>query len=163
MFEAKIKLIKIDKRGYSEALGKAVDVQMRQAARAWLRAVMFNIPIYTGMARGSLLPVGRFLSVAIPIKPVAKRKYGDAAAGAALSSFKFERDDGFVWTFSFSTEIPHFLINEFNVGLGSPPLRHPTPWKSMEAGKIAWTEYLTTELTRKIPKITDWITLVQIG
>jgi len=159
MFEAKIKLIKIDRRGYTEALGKAVDVQIRQAARAWLREVMIHIPVYSGMAKGSLLPLGRFLNVAIPIQPVAKRKYGDVAAGDALGSFKFERDDNFVWTFSFSTEVPHFLINEFNVGLGSPPLRHPTPWNSFAAGKVAWTQYLTTELSRKIPKISEWITL----
>jgi hypothetical protein len=159
-FEFKLRLLKINKRGYTEALQKAVDTQVRQAAREWLRTVMIHVPVYSGQAAASLVPLGRHLHVAIPIHPdpVARRRYpGGISIGESQGTFSFS-SEGWVSTFTFSTEVPHYLINEFNAGLGSPPLRHPTPWASMEHGRNAFMAYLQENLKSRIPKITDYIT-----
>lgn len=157
-YKAKIRTIEFKSKEFSEALREAVAVQTRQATREWLRAVVQRVPVYTGMARGSFLPLSRFLRVAVPINPVAQRNYGNPESGAAMSSYRFywRRQ---TYTFTFNTEVPHYLINEINVGLGSPPLRHPTPWHSLDAGKIAFFNYLESNLKEKVPRILDYIVL----
>lgn len=158
-----MKVLKFDKKGYTQALQKEIDTQIRQAARAWLRAVITQVPVYSGQARASLLPLGRYLRVAIPISPTIEarkqRRYQGAISlgesqGQDAYSFNHE---GYVSSFSFSINVPHYLINEFNVGLGQPPLIHPTPWKSLDAGEIAFREYLTQNLQKRIPKISEYI------
>ncbi len=64
----------LDPGRYTKTLDKSMNVQLRQAARAWLRAVILKVPVWTGMSRGSLRPLGAFLRVAVPISPVASRK-----------------------------------------------------------------------------------------
>jgi hypothetical protein len=163
---AKVNIIKFDKQGYTEALGKAVQVQIRQAAREWLRAVILKVPVYTGMAKGSLLPLGRYLRVAIPIvpDPIAQKRFGRGPQdGESLGLFDFKQINQYVWQFQYATEVQHYLINEFTIGLGSPPLRNPTPWHSFEAGKEAWDQYLQENLKSKIPKISSYISTVEIN
>lgn len=149
MFKATVKIIEFNDKEYITALNKKVEEQMKEAAREWLRAVIVRVPVYTGMARESLLPLSRYLNVAIPIDPIAKRR---GPSGEIQQYFAFEQQ-GEQFTFKYSTEVPHYLINEFNVGLGSPPLTHPTPWHSFEAGRIAWREYVTTVFKYKLPNI----------
>jgi hypothetical protein len=165
IFKVNLKILKFNKKGYTEALQKAIDVQVRQAAREWLRAVIHEVPVYSGQARASLLPLSRYLRVALPIEPTEagqKRYPGGITKGSVQGQFDFS-SEGYVSRFSFSTTVPHFLINEFNVGLGQPPLIHPTPWKSMEYGKIAFQAYLRENLKKKLPRIGKYVTLVKVS
>lgn len=50
--------VDIDLIGYKKSLDKIMTVQIRQAAREWLRAVIPRVPVYTGTSRGSLQPLG---------------------------------------------------------------------------------------------------------
>ncbi len=164
-FTVKVYGLKFNAKGYTEALDKVIQIQIRQAAREWLRAVFKEVPVYSGQARASLLPLGRYLRVSIPIDPVDKatKRYPNAiTTGQSQQTYEF-RAEGAVYTFSFSTQVPHYLVNEFNTGLGSPPLIHPTPWNSLQAGKIAFQQYLRNNLKKKIPKISKYVTRTKIG
>lgn len=164
MFKVDVKILKFDKKGYTEALGKAVEVQVRQAAREWLRAVIIEVPVYSGQAASSLVPLSQYLRIAIDTSPTEnarERKLDGRSLGRSQGHYSFDHTDT-IYTFSFSTEVPHYLINEFNTGLGQPPLIHPTPWKSMTYGKIAFQNYLKSNLKDKIPKISKYITTVKI-
>lgn len=158
-FKIKVKIIKFNERGYSNALQAAIDNVIKDAAREWLREVILHVPVYTGMAKASLLPLGRFLNVAIPINPIATRKYGDVATGELMGFFDFESDtQSRVSRFIFKTDVAHYLINEFTDGLGSPPLTHPTPWHSFAAGKSAFQKYLRANLKKQVPRVSQYLT-----
>lgn len=146
--------LKFDADNFRKTVHATLEKEIRMAARAWLRAVIPRVPVYTGMARGSLQPLGRFLKVAVPISPVAKRKNMGPAVGAAQQSFKFEVKNG-KYLFGFNSTVAHYMINEFySVPL---PLRNPTPWQSFEAGRTAFNEYVANELPKKLPRVNNFI------
>ena len=145
---------KFDSAGFRKSVDSAIRIALRMAAREWLRAVIPHVPVYTGMARGSLQPLGNFLKVAIPISPVASRPGMGVAAGEALGSFEFSNIDG-VYSFLYSTGVEHFITNNYySVPL---PLRNPTPWKAFEAGNAAFEAYLAENIPKRIPRVTPYI------
>jgi hypothetical protein len=146
----------MDVQRYTKTLDANMEIQTRQAARAWLRAVIEKVPVWTGMARGSLKPIGGFLKIAIPISPVAVRKGMGPAAGASRSTFFFGKS-GTKYQFRFNENVLHYAINEFfDV---NPPihLTHPGEWHSFEAGAKAWQDYIENVLPGRLPKFEDII------
>lgn len=156
-FRGRLSFPKLDVTKYTEALEEAVETQIRQGAREWLRAVIPKVPVWTGTAKGSLQPLGRFLKVAIPISPVARRQGRGPAAGASQGSFKFQRV-GRRFIFSAETTVDHFIQNNFYEA-PSPPfhLKEPTPWKAFEAGDEAFIRYIKANLVKRVPKLKDFI------
>lgn len=149
----------LDVGRYTKTLDKTMNVQMRQAARAWLRAVIVNVPVWTGMSRGSYMPLGAFLRVKIPIVPStsphaqsAIRQGRTAQAGADASDFKFDKN-GTKYRFEFDMGVPSYAINEyFNV---KPPINliTPGPWHSFRAGEQAWEDYVRNEMPKRFPRV----------
>lgn len=148
--------IELNKGQYTKALFDTLDTQNRQAARAWLRAVLLRVPVFTGQARGSLKPLGQFLKVAVPINPVAHRSGYGPEYGASQSSFEFTR--GYITEFVFNEAVIHYLINEFYDV--NPPIHlthSPRPWASFEQGKLAYRAYLKQYLKEKLPQISKYM------
>lgn len=155
--ELKLTVLKLDFGKFTKTLFDDIDTQIRQAARAWLRAILLSDlpPVWTGTARGSLKPLGQFLRVSVPINPVATRSGMGPGVGASQSSFSFER--GEISKFIWETEVLHYKINEFNDVSHIIHLKHPVPWHSMEIGKRAFKDYIDTYLKKRIPKISEFL------
>lgn len=150
--------LKFDVDTYRKTLDEALQTQLRQAARAWLRAVIPLVPVYTGMARGTLAPLGRFLKIAVPIDPVAIRQNKSPSLGAARSDFEFAASGG-VYDFQWIQDVLHYTINEYNDMSGILPLKNPTPWHSIAAGNNAFDRYVREVLPGKLPKLGHFIHL----
>lgn len=151
--------LRFDDKGYRKSVDAAIQTQMRMAAREWLRAVIPHIPVYTGMSRGSLQPLGRFLKVTVPIRPVATRPGYSIEAGRDQSSFSFTKEGGSYY-FTWTSEVLQYQINEFHkVPL---PLRHPTPWRSLIAGQKAFDLYARNIIPKRIPRVNDFIKATSI-
>ena len=148
---------------FSTAWKQALETQMRQASREFLRAVIVRVPVYTGMARGSLQPVGRFLRVAVPIRPDPRaRLYPDKnpGRGRALGGFNFSNKGGFSPNLSINIGVLHFQLNEFRSS--KLKLRHPTPWRSFDAGRAAFRAYLRRNLAQKVPRINSFVVRTRV-
>ena len=156
-FHGRLSVPKLDTNKFTAALEKQIAVQMRQAAREWLRAVIPKVPVWAGTSRGSLQPLGRFLRVAVPISPVAERKGQGPEVGASQGAFNFSRT-GHRFVFSATTHVPHFVQNNF-YNAPNPPfhLRNQTPWLAFQAGDEAFKKYITDHVAKRIPKIKDFI------
>lgn len=165
-FKVNLKLIylKFDKERYIKDFKEVLETQNRQAARAWLREVILNVPVWTGEARGSLRPLGQFLKVAVPISPSsskwARRAIAQghtAEAGAQQGQFEFRVEPPLRIIFEYETQVIHYLINEFyNV---NPPIHliQPAPWLSHEKGRVAYQNYINTNLKNKLPNLKSYI------
>lgn len=158
-FSGKIELLEYDKRAHIEAIHKKLELHMRIAARAFIRAAIADdgIPVVTGMAKGSFLNIGRALRVAIPIHPVKRTRERktkiyvvedewyypptggkirkDPEAGASLSTTK---DEMFVKTdkglaFFFDSRVFHYTLED-QIGVRSPT----APWKTLQKGREAF-------------------------
>lgn len=156
-----LKGLKLNKEKYLKTVNEQLDIAIRNAARAWLRAVLTRVPVYTGEARGSLVPLGQFLKVAVDTTPNPNaRAHGHKsgrAEGEAQGHFQFEHLKTLI-RFVFETDVLHYILNEkFNM---NPPihLTHlPRPWDSMTVGKEAFFEYLRTDLPKRLPSLGNYI------
>jgi hypothetical protein len=143
---------------------KRIDAETREhfhaMLAAFLRAVIPEVPVWSGMARGSLRPLAKYLSnragftVSVPIVPVKEAashiKSGqNAAAGEALGRFQFTRVEGKM-SIEMGTDVEHY--NFLDVNQSSRPLRHPTPWRSFAAGREAALEY-REYVKKNLPRI----------
>lgn len=140
--------LRFDMGRYMADLDAALAIQLRLAARAWLRAVITSVPSWTGQSRGSLQPIGRFIGIAVPA-PVSPTAPGDRSAlGQSQSAFVFAGVNG-LHVFHWETHVPHYLINEYyQVAL---PLINPTPWFSLPAGEQAFFAYAQTQVLQHLP------------
>jgi hypothetical protein len=151
--------LSIDPGRFTKTLDKTMEVQLRQAARTWLRAVILRVPVWTGTARGTLRPLGQFLRVSIPISPVKFKKGFGPDVGARKSLYDFSKR-GTTYAFEFDQELAYYSLNDFfQVNL---PLRNPTPWGSFKAGEAAFNKYIATELPKRLPKVEDILTQTEI-
>lgn len=169
IFSCNIKGLKLNKGKFVKTFDEDMKVQIRQAARAWLRDIIEHIPVYSGMSIASLLPLGGYLHVAIPINvnpSSLTHRYGNEphgiAAGQLAGGYAF-LDDNFKYTFQFSTDVPQFIINDISTGLGSPPLLNPTPWNATEQAGFAFQNYLNENLKERVPKVSDFVYTQTIG
>lgn len=160
-----------DPKTYRKSFDDAMNTQMRQAARAWLRAMLSAElpivrrgavgatstgipPVWTGTARGTLVPLGRFLRVAIPIKPVVKLPGRGPDVGAAQGKFFFGNNYDRYY-FRFSTQLAYYTLNEFHQS--DIPLTHKTPWEGFAIGQKAFQDYCNNVMPKKLPKVADSI------
>jgi hypothetical protein len=158
MFKIKARIAKlgIDTDKYNKTLDAAMQAQIRQAAREWLRAVILKVPIWTGTSMGSLQPLGAYLKVAVPNNyKVVRPGYGPSV-GKSLQEFKFDHKDH-IWSFSFTEEVPHYLVNEyFNVNAAGLHLITPGPYHSFAAGERAFEAYIDAYLAKRVPNLKDF-------
>ncbi len=155
----RLKSINIDSKRFTETLYKELETIMRNATRAWLRSVIEHVPVYLGTSRGSLVPLGQYLRVAIPITPAAHahpRPGLGPEAGAAQGFFEFKRLQKKI-QFSFKTNVAHYIINEFTDPRPEIHLTHDAPWHSFQFGREAFDRYLAENLKNRLPKIKDFI------
>jgi hypothetical protein len=155
-----LKRLKI-KGNFTKTFNETLDIEIRNAARAWLKIVMTHVPVWTGMAAGSLIPLGQYLRIAIPIhrNPSADThgyQWRSEAQGIPLGHFRFEHRKTSV-TFWFSTDVAHYNINELFDPRPDIHLIHDAPWHSWEHGRVAFFDYLHKNLPQKLPKLKNYI------
>lgn len=156
------RIMKFNGRRYLKTLDRRLGVIIRQAAREWLRAVLKSVParggfpVVTGAAKSTLVPLGRVLRVAVPVRPVGRKDRREE--GENSSKFKIVDDSvggnkKYVYSFEWSTDLLHYYINEF---YGYIP---HAPWNTTEAGEEAFVAYVEDALNRELPDISDHIEL----
>lgn len=154
MFEGRSTFVKqqLNVNRYTKSLDKAMEVQLRQAARAWLRAIIKNgvIPVWTGTSKGVFLPLGRYLRVAIPIKPVKQRKGYGPEVGASKSTFEFGKE-GNKYFFEFLHDLGYLTNNEEKNMRPPINLINPGPYRAFVKGQEAFDKYLAENLDRRLP------------
>lgn len=154
-FKLKVPTIK---GSVSRALEPVSDLVLRQAARAWLRAMVEAIPVWEGTARGTLKPLGRFLRVAVPISPVAspsktvsspmKGRVFQLGPQAGEGYSEFELTSEFPkYTLAFTEKLPYVVWNSF----GSPlPTVKSAPWAAFQKAGMAAETTIKAELRKKL-------------
>lgn len=160
MLELELTFRKLDFKfqKWKQALQASLEVEVTGAMREAMREVVQRIPVYTGEARGTLKPIGRFLDLQIPITPVGRKKGHDQDTGAANSSIKFDLSTPLRPTFKVNITLFHLEWNEFNESKISPS----APWHAFEAGRRAFQAYLLHNLKRNVPRIRAYTTKTKL-
>lgn len=143
---------------YKKTLAEALEVQMRQAARVWLRTLLKPglIPIWTGTSRGVFIPLGSFLRVDTTVTPSVFRTGQGPAYGAAESNFSFVNGRTSS-TFEFSHSLDRLTFNDqFNANLYGLRLKNPGPYRAFEQATKAWELYVQEVMPDKLPNPGDF-------
>lgn len=164
-----VDILNFDDKGYTKAVREAMEVQFRQAARAFVRAAIVRIPVQTGMAKGAFLNIGRYLRVAVPISPTRFfQKYKlpgggyipkNAESGALLTT---QPENMITWkdtrlSFEIDSEIFHLTLQDL-IGYNSPT----SPWGAFLAGRVAFLEEMRN-LKNRLPKIKSYTTRTTVS
>jgi len=160
-FKVKGRMPKFNINGFRADINKLGEQELKEATREWLREVIKAIPSWTGTARGTLVPLGRFLKVSVPNSArISNRKskkiqgttfqLGRAAGAQYGQDFDFTQS-GFRFQFNYTINLPYIWWNSF----GSPVknLRNPTPWSAIQNGTRAFGAHIREEVPSKLRPI----------
>ena len=143
-----LRKLTVDKTRNLKRIDAEMTAHFHAACASFLRAVIPHVPVWTGMARGSLIPLAQYLSskgqsVTVDISPdpesePEQRRGQTEQAGQALGTFEVTRKEG-IQVLRFSPKVFHYQWNDEHPG--PQHLRNPTPWYSFQAGREAAREY----------------------
>lgn len=134
---------KLDINAYKRVLTDYLRAKLKEATSKWLIATTGRVPVWSGMARGSLLEVAEFSQTTLVISPKdgvksripLGRALGTAEPTENLDDFKIEIE----------TSVPHYVSQEVrNVGVSKS-----APWRSFDAGQEAAKEVLGSTILPK--------------
>lgn len=165
---ARFTAIRVSK-SFTKELDEQLQIKVRKAARAWIAAVILQVPAWSGMTKGSIKfaqgpngSLAAFLRVAVPITPVkgGERKDKNAAAGGPFGHYQFVAESP-VYLFKFRSDVPHYLHHEFFARPAGVQQQIIAPWKSFRAGAAAFRETMHEEIAT-LPKISKFFLRVPV-
>lgn len=136
---------------FNKTMEEEVNIQLRQAVRAWLTVLVEEgaIPVWTGTAKGVFIPLGKLLRVAVPIRPIKSKPGFGPEVGAKRSSFAFNRV-GNKYTFEFLHDVGYLAANE-EANLRPPiKLRHPGPYNAFKRAGEAYDKYVDENFEKRM-------------
>jgi len=150
-FTGQLVQLKLDQVLFANQLKSHLRDLIEEGARVWLTAVLGRVPLWSGMARGSLLELSRLVNGTIILTPL--RAKSRIPQGEVLGTATPNYDNTKV-EIEIETNVPHYNLQEYTKPAkgGSPT----APWHSVEAGKIAFNEFsrtVTLPMPQIIPKI----------
>lgn len=165
--DIRLRKVEFDAEGYMVATRHALQESMYRAAGAFVEAAAPNVPVDTGMARGSFLNLQQMLErkgyhsdVEIPTTIQRRLKSGRA--------LRYVHSDGSVWPKgpSSAKRLSTLGSQAFNFTRGKYDFKYRTDvvhfnvhngWDSFEKGRVA---FLRTLQQTKPARVIDFITVV---
>lgn len=170
---------------YKKDLETGVHKMLRTAAQKWLKAVLVSVrltagpqagsmgfPVYTGMAKASLQPVGQEIGVEVwpigaRVPPTPTKSVGRGRALGKQNKFITIRKNQygpFAFEFNWWTKVPHFELNELNYVKYIRSTHAKSGWHSIEFGHEAMKAYLTRNVIKHhVPHLGDYIIKTEVG
>ena len=162
-FKFDFKPIELDLPRYNKTLDRVLGQIIREAAREWLRSVLKNNPpVETGMAKSTLVPLGRFLNKVGNLgftpqrKPYFTKFEGEISPEAGEEKSKFYlRDDrshplSFVYEFEWSTDVLHYWIREFYNG-------SPAGEELLDEAEQNFLDHIERTIDKRLPHYADFL------
>jgi len=153
-FRVSGKMPSFNLKGFKVNLNKLGNDELVNTARAWLKAVIVEIPTFTGTARGTFRPLGRFLKVSFPAGTrKSKRKskllqgtrfqLGFGAGAQYGQDFEFHQNNN-RFEFNYVFNLPYIYWNSFGPGLST--LIKKTPWFAIQKGTAAGEKHIREKI-----------------
>jgi len=136
MLKARLKLYKydFDIKAAEAATKAALSGLLEESAKAFLKATFDHIPVWSGMARASTLPMARYLNLSLQVS-----KRSDAPdrinLGQSQGAFEFEYGPK-VYRMTFISNVFHYYLMD-NYSL---PQNYGQPWNSLSYGVNAFID-----------------------
>ena len=156
--------INLDSKRFTRTLDRVLGQIIREAARKWLRSILTKgVPVETGMAKGSLAPLGRFLKNVgglgiSPTRPPYSNKLDGlhtVQRGEELSDFRIRDDKSnpltFIYDFEWSTSVLHYYQKKYYKG------KFLSGEESIPEANAVFDAFIVEALNRRLPNLVDYI------
>ena len=166
---------------FTKVLKSAMEIQQRQAIRAWLRAVLSKTPTYTGTARGTYRPIARVIGkVAVRPGSISKQARAKIASGTRIQGKNYnlgfnaggQYSDHSItqkyskvllrYEFIFQQDLPYAVWNDIYPAPAWITLPSNPPWHALDAGRDAWEQYMQTEAPKHVPNANQFISFKRV-
>lgn len=171
---------------FSEAFKKALNIQIRKAAKEFLKAAILRVPVRTGFARGGLGNLATAIGLAAASDKTSfinkfNRRRKQGASGSRIEFYKSPggskvlktpenarryatpidkvfKEVNNIFTFNYNITILYYNLNDFfsNAKVAS------APWKSFAAGRNAFIDYLRITGIAKLPQLKQFVLKTKI-
>ncbi len=169
-FTGKVFIPQFDFANWKKTNETVMQREMKKAVKAWLGAMLTSPlpvirgvgvgvgipPVWTGTARGTLIPISKFVGYPLQITPLVTKPNLGPQVGAGMGSFSLTNKFG-DWNFRFSTKLKYYIENEFEKAAPYLALKHKTPWRGFKIAQLALARYVKQEIPKKLPKIEKFI------
>lgn len=127
---------KLDLSIFQRRLEAHLKDELQRITKVWLHAVTGRVPVWSGMARASLLNVAIEIGGSIVIAPVVKSRIYLGQPMGTVESIYGPND----FIIKISTTVPHYVLQEdVNVGVS-----RSAPWRSFATGALAYRNAVQT-------------------
>lgn len=131
--KARFEVIEDVSKNAIDLITREMEEATRLALQDWLTAVSGRVPLWSGMARGSLYTVARLSGGQLVLAPLRARSR--VTLGQLLGKAELQVRPGHV-KFEFTSNVRHWEIQETrNVGISKS-----APWRALEAGREAFLQ-----------------------
>jgi hypothetical protein len=170
---------------FSDAFKKAIQLEMRNGAKEFVKAALIRVPVRTGFARGTLLNLGDAIGYAgATNKPAFARKldkrrlkvvnvsvngaeeYYQGVPKTPENARQFSTplnkvftNNGRTFSFNYEQTVLYYEINDASSNRYTPS----APWRSFEFGSAAFIDYLERVGLQRLPAITEYIVKKRIS
>lgn len=138
----------------------------KNAARAWLEAVILRIPVWSGEAMGSLKFaegfggfLGQYLDVQIPIDPISSRPNKNQITGGEKGRYSFT-DSRHIFQFYYRSDVLHWIYHEILARPAGIQQQITAPWHALQYGAVAYVISMRESL-RLLPKVKEGLIFVK--
>ena len=122
--------IKHNDRVFLNRLQVRLKQYLFDAAESWLEGAESCVPVWTGMAKGSLLEMAFLLNTELTIVPAGRAGDDRIELGQSLGTGVFAPDT-ISPTITITTKVPHYVTQEHH----NVKVSKSAPWKSFDCGK----------------------------
>lgn len=140
-----LKPLNFDLNAYKRTLEIELKEALARSAFQWLVTATGLIPVWSGASHGTFADLAQAIGFVQSIAPASTAPGDQSALGKAVSDGNFVADiTSGLFYFSYSTELPHLVYNEYNNANQSPDptLRHrllnPGPYNFQIAAREAY-------------------------
>jgi hypothetical protein len=148
--------------GFKGNIGQLGRKHLRLATREWVRAVVKKVPVYSGTARGTLSPLGRYVNAAVPrgkvvgptggTKVIQGKTYNLGFDGGKTHGQNFELSQDATplktsWTLTFHHDLVYFIWDNYGKPLNT---LKKAPWDALKSGDLAFREHVKQKFVPEI-------------
>jgi len=131
-----------------------------KALENFLQTLVEEIPVWSGAAKATLIPLARLVKKTVSISPKVfppfadPNEHGISAGIKAGDSYHINRSWEFGFVFSHS--LMHYFVNEhFLQNFG--PTAKPTPWETLKRASESWTIFMRDNSPNFLRDVRDYI------
>lgn len=133
-----IRLLHLDVNACKRDIEKALTANLKEAVRAYLRAIIFNVvPVWSGASVATFMKLAAAVNQPLVIVPKVSSRVG-LGASRSTGALNVDMSKGEIKA-TYSTSLPHLIYNEFNnANAVGYRLINPGPYRFQDKGAEAF-------------------------